>query len=216
MQNKFSYKILILGPQGCGKGTQAQILSDKLGLPYFSTGNILRMRINQKDELGLRAEKFMNQGILVPDDMMKIIVSDFMSESVVDRGYVLEGYPRNIDQAKFLDQVADLTHVFEVFISDNEAVRRITGRRTCPSCQKVYHIQYNPPEKNESCDNCGVRLEIRDDDREEAVRVRLGNYYERIEPIINFYKKQGIHHKVNGEQPIAKVAQDIAAVLNID
>ena len=179
------HKILIVGPQGSGKGTQAQVLSKKFDLPIFSTGNILRYKIESGDETGKKVEGLMNDGILVPDDLVNEIIAEKI-EKDGGRGYILDGYPRNLMQTRFLADKDELTHVLEVDISDKEALRRITGRRTCPKCQIVYHLDYNPPKEQGKCDKCGVELIVRDDEKRETVEKRLATYYSATKPIIEY------------------------------
>lgn len=212
MHKKGLMKILMLGPQASGKGTQAQILSDKFGWPIFSTGNILRQKAAEGDELGRRVAETMNRGELVSDDMVNKIVAEKIKFDG-GKGYVLDGYPRNLSQAEFLSGQDELTHVFEIYVSDREAMRRVVGRRTCPKCQTVYHLEYNPPKSEAVCDKDGAKLIIRDDEQEEVVIKRLKNYHKLTEPIIEFYKSKRIYHKINGEQAIEKVSKDILAIL---
>jgi len=202
----------MIGPQGSGKGTQAQKLSKKFGLPIFSTGNILRQRIHTEDELGKKLSRIINNGILAPDEIVNKIIAEKI-ENDGYKGYILDGYPRNLAQARFLAGMDELTHVFEINISDKEAFRRITGRRTCPKCQIVYHLDYNPPREEGVCDKCGERLVIRDDDKSETVKRRLRMYYETARPLVEFYNKKKIHHLIDGEQSIEDVGRDILRVL---
>ena len=205
-------KILVAGPQASGKGTQAGILAEKFGLPVFSAGNSLRQRVAKDDKLGKELDEIMNQGKLVSDDLVNEIMMDQI-KSQGRQGYVLDGYPRNIYQFEFFNKHEALTYVFEVFISDKETFRRISGRRTCAKCQTVYHLEYNPPKTEGVCDKCGGKLVIRDDEKEESVKARLGVYHGMTELMLEEYKKQGVYYKINGEQPIPKVAKDILKIL---
>lgn len=207
------FKILLIGPQASGKGTQAQILSQEFNLPVFSTGNILRRKIVEGDELGKKVAEIVNQGQLVSDELVNEIVVEKIKQEG-HRGYILDGYPRNLSQAEFLEEVDKLSHVFEIAITDQEAIKRISGRRTCPKCQIVYHLEYNPPKEDNKCDKCGVELIVRDDEKPEVIKERLKNYHNLTEPILDYYKNKGIYYKINGEQPIKKVSQDILAILN--
>src|SRR3989339_388623 len=202
------YKILLIGPQGSGKGTQAQILAEKFNLPIFSTGNILRQRIKQDDELGKEVESIMNAGHLAPDDLVNKIVAEKIKADG-QAGYILDGYPRNLKQAEFLDGVDKLTHVLEINLSDEEAIRRISGRRTCPKCQAVYHIEYNPPKVGGICDHDGEALIIREDETEEALKKRLATYHQATEPVIDFYKRQGVHKQIDGRPAIEREAEEV-------
>ncbi len=206
------YKILLIGPQGSGKGTQAQILAEKFNLPVFSTGNILRQRIQSGDELGKEVEKIINTGHLAPDDLVNKIVAEKI-EADRQAGYILDGYPRNLKQAEFLAEHDKLTHVVEIDLPDEEAIRRVGGRRTCPKCQAVYHIEYNPPKIEGICDHDGETLTAREDETEAALKKRLATYHELTEPVIEFYKKQGIHRQIDGRSAIEKVAEEVIRVL---
>lgn len=207
-----TYKILFIGPQGSGKGTQAQILAQKFNVPIFSTGNILRQRIKQGDELGKEIENIINAGHLAPDDLVNRIVAEKIKMDG-QNGYILDGYPRNLAQAEFLDGVDELTHVLEIDLPEGEAIRRISGRRTCPKCQAVYHLKYNPPKNKGVCNKDGEALIIRADEREAAVKTRLKNYHKLTEPILEFYQQKGIYHKIDGMPPIAEVNKEILEIL---
>ena len=158
MANKI-HKILLIGPQASGKGTQAEMLSQKYNLPVFSTGNILRQQVAKGDDLGKQVAEIINKGRLAPDDLVNKIIAEKI-KSVGGQGYILDGYPRNLSQANFLAAKDKLTHVFEIYISDKEAVRRISERRTCSKCQTVYHLKYNPPKNEGGCDKKGKRIKI--------------------------------------------------------
>lgn len=205
-------KILLIGPQASGKGTQAKILNDRFKIPIFSTGNILRQKIAQDDELGKELAKIVNKGELVSDEMVNQIIADKIKQDG-GKGYILDGYPRNLSQAQFLDKQDKLNFVFEIVVSDNESIKRISGRRTCSKCQAVYHIEYNPPQVENKCDKCGGELIIRDDEQPEIVAQRLKNYHKLTEPILEFYKEQNIYYKIDGDQLIEKVSQDISKIL---
>lgn len=205
-------KILLIGPQGSGKGTQAQILAEKFSLPVFSSGNMLRQRIGGTDRIGLELAALMKQGLLLPDDLVnKIVAEKIMNNG--QHGYILDGYPRLISQVEFLNSLDQLTHVFEIYITDDEAVRRISGRLTCPRCQAVYHLNYNPSKINNICDHCGSTLETRADDVETTVRRRLRDYHQFTEPMIEFYRQEGIYARVNGTQSIPDVTKEILGKL---
>lgn len=199
-------KIILIGPQGSGKGTQAKLLSKKFKIPKISTGDILRQNTEKKTELGKIAASFTNTGKLVHDDVINEIVKKRLSEDDCKNGFILDGYPRKIMQAEFLKKITDIDYVLEIYISDREAVRRISGRRSC-KCGDVYHIFYNPPRIDEKCNKCGSQLFQRDDDKEETVRKRLDIYHKETEPLIEFYKDK--HTRINGEQPIEDVFKEI-------
>ncbi|MFH1192439.1 MAG: adenylate kinase [bacterium] len=206
--------ILFIGPQGSGKGTQVEMLSKKLNIPYISTGNIFRENIVNETELGKMAKKFINEGELVPDEVTNNIVEDRLSKDDVKNGFIFDGYPRNLLQADFLDNVAKLDKVFEIYISDKESIRRLADRRSC-KCGAVYHLKYNPPVKPGLCDKCGEKLFIREDDKEEKIKERLKIYHKETEKILNYYDKKGILITIDGEQPIAKVHADVMEKLEV-
>lgn len=206
------YKILFIGPQGSGKGTQAQLVAEKFGLPIFSTGNILRQRVQQQDELGKELKSLIDAGYLVSDELVNRIIAEKI-QAEGQKGYILDGYPRNLAQAEFLASKDDLTHVLEIDLSDEEAIRRVGGRRTCPACQRVYHIEYNPPEVEGLCDNDDESLAIRDDETEESLKKRLAIYHEQTEPVIEFYKAKNIHHKIDGRPAIERVFEEVMSKL---
>jgi adenylate kinase len=206
------YKILFIGPQGSGKGTQAQLVAQKFGLPIFSTGNILRQKMQSQDELGKEIGQLVNTGSLVPDELVNKIIAEKIKADG-QNGYILDGYPRNLEQAEFLASKDNLTHVLEIELPDEEAIRRVGGRRTCPECQTVYHIEYNPPEVEGLCDKDDEPLVVRDDETEEALKRRLATYHELTEPVIEFYKAKGIHHKIDGRPAIEKVFEEVISKL---
>ena len=208
-----TYHIIILGPQGSGKGTQADMLEKELGIVKISTGDIFRKNIKEQTELGKQVKEILDAGQLVPDELTNKIVEDRLKQPDARSGFILDGFPRNLEQAKALDNMTEITHVLEVWISDEEAVRRIGGRRSC-SCGAVYHLVYNPPKDPEKCDKCGEKLFIRDDDKEEAIKKRLEIYHEQTEPIVEHYKEKGLHVKVDGMPPIAQVSESIKSALN--
>jgi len=202
------YKILFIGPQGSGKGTQAQLVAEKLGLPIFSTGNTLRQKAQAQDELGQEIKNLIDNGILAPDELVNKIVAEKV-QTDGGNGYILDGYPRNLAQAEFLATKDELTHVLEIDLPEEETVRRLGGRRTCPKCQTVYHVEYNPPKVEGACDKDGEKLIVRDDETEEVLKKRLAIYHELTEPVIDFYKEKGIHHKIDGRPAIEKVFVEV-------
>ncbi|NQU77635.1 adenylate kinase [Candidatus Falkowbacteria bacterium] len=209
-----NYKnIIIFGPQASGKGTQADVLAEKFGVPHISTGAIFRDEIRGGTELGKKVEGILNAGNLVPDEITNEIVKNRLSKSDCSAGFVLEGYPRNISQAGFLDKVAKVDLALEVWISDEEAVMRIGGRRNCPKCGTPYHLKFNPSKKEGVCDKDGEKLIIRDDESDEIIKQRLKNYHEQTEPIIDFYKERGIYKKIDGMPSISEVTSMIMKVV---
>lgn len=200
--------VLFIGPQGSGKGTQAQLLSKKFSIPYISTGNIFRENISNKTDLGKLALKYIDKGKLVPDKVTNDLINSRLSSNDARKGFILDGYPRNLKQARFLDNIAKLDIVFEVYISDKESVFRIAGRRSC-KCGAVYHVKFKPPKRKGICDKCGGRLFIREDDKKEKIMERLRIYHDETEKLLPYYEKQGVLMKINGEQAISKVHKDI-------
>lgn len=208
--------ILIFGAQGSGKGTQAELLAQACGSVNISIGNIFRQEIYKKTPLGETAKQYTDQGKLVPDEVVnKIVAQRLKQKDVQERGFVLDGYPRNRVQAEALDAVITITDVIVLDISDNEAVGRISQRLSCV-CGKTYHRVYNPPHFDEICDDCGEKLFVRDDDKPEAIKQRLTVYHKETEPIFEFYKKKGILHRIHGEKKISDVYKEIKAVLELE
>lgn len=206
-------RIVFIGPPASGKGTQSEMLAKKLKLPLISTGNLFRWHIENKTELGRKIEKIYNQGKLISNLIVNKIISQEIKKQ--KNGFILEGYPRNINQAKKLKSITNLDFVLEIWISDQEALRRLTGRRVCFYCGATYHLIYAPPKKKGICDKCGHRLSLREDDKREKVLKRLSIYHRQTEPLINFYQKEGILIKINGQQPILKVFKEIVNKLKI-
>lgn len=200
--------ILFIGPQGSGKGTQAELLGNKFKIPYISTGNIFRDNIAEETKLGKLAIKYINTGKLVPDKITNDLVKDRLSHKDIKKGFILDGYPRNIAQAKFLDTIAKLDIVFEIYISDKESIFRIGGRRSC-KCGAVYHLKFNLPKKKNLCDKCGGKLFIREDDTPFKIRERLKIYHNETKKLLDYYGKKGVLITINGEQPIKKVHKDV-------
>lgn len=204
----------MLGPQGSGKGTQASKLSEELDIPHISTGGIFRYHLKNQTELGIETGKYINQGLLVPDEVVNKVVDHRLSAKDAANGFVLDGYPRNIIQAEFIDRIAEINYALEIHISDEEAIRRLAGRRVC-KCGATYHIEHNKPRVENICDACGHELFIRDDDQPEAIKNRLEIYHAETEPLIDFYQKKSRLFWVNGEQIIMKVHEDIIDVLGL-
>lgn len=205
--------LIILGPQGSGKGTQAQVIAQEMNIPHISTGDIFRDNIKNCTELGQKVKGYTNSGQLVPDEVTIEIVKDRLSKDDCNRGYLLDGFPRNIDQAMALDDFSNIDLAIEVDISDEESMKRIGGRRSCPKCGHVYHVLYKPPKNEGICDTDGETLIVRDDDKPEKIKERLAIYHSQTEPIVAFYIEQDKHVKIDGEQDIAKVTEDIKTAL---
>ncbi len=206
-------RIVLMGPQGSGKGTQAQLLGERYHLPYISTGDMFRQAVKEQTDLGKKIKDLLDRGELVPDELTNALVAERLSQPDCQAGFILDGFPRNLDQAKFLLDHFSIDFVFEIDISDDEAVKRISGRRVC-DCGMTYHIIYNPPQQEGVCDRCGGELKIRSDDQEEAVRRRLQIYHDQTAKIIPFFQEQGIFYHINGQQPIADVNKDIVKIIS--
>ncbi len=205
-------KLMIVGPQGSGKGTQAKLISEKYNIPHISTGDLLRAAVKDETEVGKQIKDILGRGELVPDEIVINLIKDKLKES--DKGFILDGFPRNLEQAKALDKITQLDKVIDVIISDKESVKRISGRRSCPKCGSVFHITTNQPKKEDVCDNCGEGLVQRDDDKEEVIKKRLQIYHEQTSLLEDFYRNEEILEEIDGEQPIEKVFEDIVKVLS--
>jgi adenylate kinase len=205
-------KIVILGPPGCGKGTQAELISDEFGWPQISTGNILRHAIEAKTALGKEAKSYMDRGELVPDDVVDGIVKERLSQSDCLGGFLLDGFPRDLAQAETLERISPPDMVFNVTVPDDVLVERLSGRRVC-DCGQTYHITYNPPKRPGICDRCQKRIFQRKDDREATIRQRLSVYHRQTEPLIRHYLDRGILYKIDGTKNIRDVHRDIKARL---
>ena len=211
-------KIIMLGAPGAGKGTQAKQIAAKYGIPHISTGDIFRANIKNGTELGKKAKEYMDQGLLVPDELTCDLVMDRISQEDCKDGFVLDGFPRTIPQAEALDAALEkkgdkMDYAIDIEVEDENIIRRMSGRRACVDCGATYHIAYAPTSKEGICDKCGGGLILRDDDKPETVLKRLGVYHEQTQPLIDYYKKQSILKTVDGTQPMEKVFADIVAIL---
>ena len=209
--------VILLGAPGAGKGTQAEIISAKLGIPTISTGNILREAVKNETEIGLQAKAYMEAGKLVPDEVIVGIVRERVAQADCANGYILDGMPRTIPQAQALqDQNVVIDNVVSLEIADEVIENRMTGRRVCSACGASYHVVANPPRQEGVCDSCGGALQIRKDDAPETVRNRLKVFHEETEPLKNFYEKLGVLTEVKGDQPIEQATNDILAALGVN
>ncbi len=211
-------KIIMLGAPGAGKGTQAKMIADKYGVPHISTGDIFRANIKNGTELGMEAKKYMDQGLLVPDELTVRILLDRVAQDDCKNGYVLDGFPRTIPQAEALDseltKLGDhIDYAINVDVPDENIVKRMSGRRACLTCGATYHIEHVPPKKEGICDVCGSELVLRDDDKPETVKNRLNVYHEQTQPLIDFYTEKGVLKTVDGTVPMEEVFAAITAIL---
>lgn len=208
--------VIFLGAPGAGKGTQAEIISAKLGIPTISTGAILRENVKNGTEIGLAAKHFMEAGQLVPDEVIVEIVKERVAKDDCKNGYILDGMPRTIPQAEALQEHGVIIDkAISIEIADEIIEGRMTGRRTCHQCGASYHVAANPPKVEGICDSCGGELEIRKDDEPETVKKRLVEYHLKTEPLKSFYKDHGVLYVVEGNQPIENATKDILAALGV-
>ena len=211
-------KIIMLGAPGAGKGTQAKMIADKYGVPHISTGDIFRANIKNGTELGMEAKKYMDQGLLVPDELTVKILLDRVAQEDCKDGYVLDGFPRTIPQAEVLDKaLAELgdkiDYAIDVDVPDENIVKRMSGRRACLACGATFHIEHVPPKQEGICDRCGKELVLRDDDKAETVQNRLKVYHDQTQPLIEFYGGKGVLKTVDGTKSMQEVFDSIVAVL---
>ncbi len=212
-------KIIMLGAPGAGKGTQAKMIAEKYGVPHISTGDIFRANIKNGTDLGMEAKKYMDQGLLVPDELTVKILLDRVAQEDCKNGYVLDGFPRTIPQAEVLDralsEIGDqIDFAINVDVPDENIVKRMGGRRACLSCGATYHIEHVPPKTEGICDVCGASLVLRDDDKPETVGNRLEVYHKQTQPLIDFYQAKGILKTVDGTVDMKDVFASIVAVLS--
>jgi adenylate kinase len=210
--------LVLLGPPGAGKGTQAQRLRDDFDLPYYSTGDILREAIASESELGKQVKEIVDSGELVPDDLIGAVVEEKLNSGEADDGFLLDGFPRTIGQAEMLEQALAkqsrrLTAALLIDAPDEEVVRRLSGRRTCVKGGHVYHVEFDPPKREGVCDQDGSRLVQRDDDKPETVQKRLEVYHEQTEPLIHWYSERGALRRFDGTRTPEEVHSHIRATL---
>jgi adenylate kinase len=210
--------LVLLGPPGSGKGTQGERLQEDFRLPYFATGDILREAVREETDLGTEAKEYMDRGDLVPDDVIVGVIADRISGDEAQDGFILDGFPRTEPQAEALDEVMeelgrDLTAAVLIEVSDEEVVRRLSGRRTCAKKGHVFHTDFDPPKNEDVCDVCGARLLIRDDDKPEVVKHRLEQYHSKTEPLISYYEDKGLLRRVDGTRSPEEVSDRIRALL---
>lgn len=211
-------KIIMLGAPGAGKGTQAKRIAEKYTIPHISTGDIFRANIKNGTELGKKAKEYMDQGLLVPDELTCDLVMDRIQQDDCKNGFVLDGFPRTIPQAEALDEALNkigqkMDYAIDVDVPDENIVNRMGGRRACLSCGATYHVEFNPTKAEGICDACGAQTVLRDDDKPETVQKRLTVYHDQTQPLIDYYKNQGILKSVDGTQPMEAVFNAIVGIL---
>jgi adenylate kinase len=212
-------RLVLLGPPGAGKGTQAQSLSALWGIPQIASGDLLREAVREKSELGREAAGYMDRGQLVPDDLVLRLIEARFRQPDARKGFILDGFPRNVSQAEALAAKLDRTEVqldkvVAVIVPDEELVKRISGRRTCRNCNAMYHVTFEPPKKAGVCDKCGGELYQRADDAEETVRERLKVYREATQPLLDHYGRLGLLARIDGVGSTAEVEKRIIAAVN--
>jgi len=213
-------KIIMLGAPGAGKGTQAKRIAEVCKIPHISTGDIFRTNIKDGTLLGQKAKGYMDQGLLVPDELVCDLVVDRIQQSDCKEGYILDGFPRTIPQAEALTNALNaidenMGYAINIEIPDENIIRRMSGRRVCVGCGATYHLVYNPPKTENICDVCGSSLILREDDKPETVKKRLDVYHNQTQPLIDYYEKQGIIREVDGTNSMDKVFEDILEVLGV-
>ena len=211
-------KIIMLGAPGAGKGTQAKQIADKYSIPHISTGDNFRANIKNGTELGKKAKQYMDQGALVPDELTCDLVMDRIQQDDCKNGFVLDGFPRTIPQAEALDAALEkinekMDYAIDVDVPDENIVNRMSGRRACLNCGATYHLISIPPKVEGICDRCGSEIVLREDDKPETVQKRLKVYHEQTQPLIDYYKNQGILKSVDGTQPMDEVFKAIVTIL---
>ena len=211
-------KLVLLGAPGAGKGTQAKMIAAKYEVPHISTGDIFRANIKNGTELGRKAKEYMDQGLLVPDELTVDLVIDRLSQEDCKKGYILDGFPRTIPQAEVLDKAIKelgdkIDYAIDVEVPDENIIRRMSGRRACLSCGSTFHIEHVPPKKEGICDRCGKELILRDDDKEETVKNRLDVYHKQTQPLIDYYTGQNILKTVDGTADMMDVFTAITEIL---
>lgn len=213
-------KIIMLGAPGAGKGTQAKRIAEKYNIPHISTGDIFRANIKNGTELGKKAKTYMDQGLLVPDELVVDLVVDRVAQDDAKNGYVLDGFPRTIPQAEALDAALEkinekVDYAIDVDVPDTNIIDRMSGRRACVGCGGTYHIVYNPTKAEGVCDACGGQLILRDDDKAETVENRLKVYHNQTQPLIDYYTKKAILKSVDGTKDMNEVFEDIVKILEV-
>ncbi|MDD3184686.1 MAG: adenylate kinase [Anaerostipes sp.] len=211
-------KIIMLGAPGAGKGTQAKQIAEQYNIPHISTGDIFRENIKNGTPLGAKAKEYMDQGLLVPDELVCDLVVDRIEKDDCSKGFILDGFPRTIPQADALDTALkeknkQIDYALDIEVPDENIVNRMAGRRSCKECGAIFHLQYNPPKEENKCDVCQGELVLRDDDKAETVKKRLDVYHEQTAPLISHYEKAGVLHEIDGTVDITVVFEEIKKIL---
>jgi adenylate kinase len=211
-------RIVLLGPPGSGKGTQASALEERRGIAHIASGDLLRANVRDKTELGQRAKPYMDRGELVPDDLILEMMSERLSQPEAEKGYVLDGFPRTVTQAEALEErlrglKQGLDAVVYLEVPEAEILRRLGGRRTCPQCDAIYHVDTMPPRREGSCDRCGAGLVQRDDEKPEVIRKRLEVYSAQTRPLLDYYQARGLLREVDGTMGVDNMIREIEAIV---
>ena len=209
-------KLILLGAPGAGKGTQASILSEKLNIITISTGAMLRAAVKENTPLGQKAKNYLDNGQLVPDELVVSIVDERLKKDDCKNGFILDGFPRTVKQAEALDAVIEIDKVLSLEVDDDVIVERLSGRRECSKCATPYHILFNPPKTEGKCDKCGGDLICRADDNEDTIKKRLKVYHEQTEPIKSYYMQQGKVVIAHGKEKLEDTVREVSTVLNIE
>lgn len=207
-------KLVIFGPPSAGKGTQAQKLSKKYNIPQIATGDLLREHVANKTPIGIKVKEILDQGKLGPDDLVVEMIKERISQPDCKNGYLLDGFPRTLIQAKYLEKMADVDVVLNIGVDTELLVERVVGRRICPKCAAVYHVDFNSPKTEGVCDKCGSQLVQRDDDKEETYRERLKVYREQTEPLIDYYRQKGKLVDIDGSFGIEGVFEQMVRAIS--
>jgi adenylate kinase len=212
-------RLVLVGPPGAGKGTQAQFIAAQFAVPKISTGDIFRANVSEGTELGMTAKKYMDAGDLVPDEVTSAMVRERLKEDDAGDGFLLDGFPRTVPQAETLDEMlggldVGVDVVLELVVDDEEVIRRLSGRRTCRSCGHIWHVDFDPPTRDGICDDCGGQLFQRDDDKPDTVRHRLEVYAEQTAPLIAYYAEKGVLVGIDATGPVDDVTERAIAALH--
>ena len=214
-------RLILLGAPGACKGTQAAFLAEKFNVPHISTGDIFRSNIKNKTELGLKANDYIDKGMLVPDELTISIIKDRLNKDDCENGFLLDGFPRTIPQAEYLDTMlkemgVELDNVLNIYVDDETIIKRMSGRRVCPVCGATYHVVFNPTKEKDTCDSCKSNVVQREDDKEETVIKRLSTYHDQTEPLIEYYKKSGKLVTAFGKDAISETSKEVLRVLGVE